>query len=61
MKREYRKRKDEILAQWTQRLADTAPWDKLSAKEVHDILREVCIKSYIEGQNVATALYKRYN
>ena len=58
MKKEYKKRKDENLAQWVERIA--AACQGRSLKEVHEMIREVSIVSYTEGTNVERELHKKY-
>lgn len=50
MKRVLRKRKDEILDSWCQRLAIEC--EGMTAKELYEVLHEVSVTSYIEGSNV---------
>ena len=47
MKKEYKKQKDENLAQWCERIA--AACQGRSLTEVLEMIREVCKTSYIEG------------
>lgn len=47
MKKEYKKRKDENLAQWVDRLAPACQGRSLT--EVHEMLSELSKTSYIEG------------
>ena len=58
MKKEYKKRKDENLSQWVERIA--AACQGRSLKEVHEMIREVSIVSYTEGTNVERELHKKY-
>ena len=47
MKKEYKKRKDENLAQWVDRLAPACQGRSLT--EVHEMLSELSKTSYIAG------------
>jgi hypothetical protein len=47
MKKEYKKRKDENLAQWVDRLAPACQGRSLT--EVHEMLSELSKESYIAG------------
>ena len=47
MKKEYRKQKGENLAQWCERIA--AACQGRSLTEVHEMISEVSMTSYIEG------------
>ena len=58
MKKEYKKQKNENLAQWVERIA--AACQGRSLKEVHEMIREVSIVSYTEGTNVERELHKKY-
>ena len=58
MQKEYKKRNDENLAQWVERIA--AACQGRSLKEVHEMIREVSIVSYTEGTNVERELHKKY-
>lgn len=49
MNKQYRKRKDETLAAWVERIA--AACQGRSLKEVHEMISEVSKTSYIEGVN----------
>ena len=51
MKKEYKKRKGETLADWVQRLAPAIQGRSLT--EVHDILHDLSVTSYIEGVHAA--------
>lgn len=57
MKKEYKKRKDENLAQWIDRLAPA--YQGRSLAEVHDMLTELSKTSYIEGVNAMNATMKK--
>lgn len=59
MKKEYKKRKDENLAQWVDRLAPACQGRSLT--EVHEMLSELSKTSYIEGCNVERELHKKYH
>ena len=58
MKKEYKKQKNENLAQWVERIA--AACQGRSLKEVHEMIREVSIVSYTKGTNVERELHKKY-
>ena len=58
MKKEYKKLKDENLAQWCERIA--AACQGRSLTEVLEMIREVCKTSYIEGANAERAISKKY-
>lgn len=58
MKKEYKKRKDENLAQWVDRLAPACQGRSLT--EVHEMLSELSKTSYIEGVHVADEINKKY-
>jgi hypothetical protein len=47
MKKEYKKKKSENLAQWCERIA--AACQGRSLQEVHEMISEVSKTSYIEG------------
>ena len=47
MKKEYKKQKGENLAQWCERIAAACQGRSLS--EVHEMIREVSVTSYIDG------------
>jgi peptidoglycan biosynthesis protein MviN/MurJ (putative lipid II flippase) len=49
MKRELRKRKDERLGQWYERIAPLCVG--MSAAQIYEVLREVSVTSYAEGSN----------
>ena len=49
MKKEYKKRKGENLAQWCKRLSDDVLWGRFEPKDINEILSEVSKTSYIQG------------
>lgn len=59
MKKEYRKRKDENLAQWVERIA--AACQGRSLKEVHEMISEVSKTSYFEGIEAEREIHKKYS
>lgn len=58
MKKEYKKRKDENLAQWVDRLAPACQGRSLT--EVHEMISEVSKTSYIEGVHAEMEISKKY-
>ena len=58
MKKEYKKRKDENLARWCERIAAACQGRSLS--EVHEMIREVSVTSYTEGVHAERAISKKY-
>ena len=58
MKKEYKKQKGENLAKWCERIAAACQGRSLS--EVHEMIREVSVTSYIEGVHVADEINKKY-
>jgi len=59
MKKEYRKKKGENLAQWCERIAAAACQGR-SLQEVHEMISEVSKTSYFEGVHVADEINKKY-
>jgi hypothetical protein len=57
MKRELKKRKDERLGQWYERIAPLCVG--MTATQLHEVLREVSITSYAEGGNAAIEIMKK--
>ena len=57
MKRELKKRKDERLGQWYERIAQLCVG--MTATQLHEVLREVSITSYAEGSNAAIEIMKK--
>ena len=58
MKKEYKKQKDENLAQWVERIA--AACQGRSLEEVHEMISEVSKTSYIDGVHAADSLNKKF-
>lgn len=58
VKKEYKKRKNENLAQWVDRLAPACQGRSLT--EVHEMLTELSKTSYIEGCHVVDDLNKKF-
>ena len=59
MKKEYKKQKGENLAQWCERIA--AACQGRSLTEVHEMISEVSMTSYIEGVLTEREINKKYN
>lgn len=59
MKRELKKRKDERLGQWYERIATLCTG--MTAAQLHEVLREVSVTSYAEGSNTAIEIMKKYS
>ena len=59
MKKEYRKRKGENLAQWCERIAAACQGRPL--EEVHEMISEVSKTSYIAGVQAERELNKKYH
>ena len=59
MKKEYKKRKDENLARWVERIA--AACQGLSLAEVHEMISEVSKTSYIEGVHAEREINAKYS
>ena len=59
MKKEYKKQKGENLAQWCERIA--AACQGRSLTEVHEMISEVSMTSYIEGVLAEREINKKYN
>ena len=57
MKRELKKRKDERLGQWYERIAPLCVG--MTATQLYEVLREVSITSYTEGSNAAIEIIKK--
>lgn len=59
MKQEYKKRKDENLAQWVERIA--AACQGRSLQEVHEMISEVSKQSYIAGVHAEREVSAKFN
>lgn len=57
MKRTLKRRKDEKLGDWCDRIAPLC--SGLSAKEMYAVLHEVSIESYIAGANVRDEIERK--
>ena len=57
MNRELKKRKDERLGQWYERIATLCVG--MTATQLYEVLREVSITSYTEGSNAAIEIMKK--
>ena len=49
MKKEYKKKKDETLGTWVERLSQDVPWQQLAQPDIREILHDVSVTSYTEG------------
>ena len=58
MNKEYKKQKDENLAQWCERIAVACQGRSLA--EVLEMIREVSVTSYTEGVHAEIAISKKY-
>ena len=58
MDKQYKKRKDETLARWVERIA--AACQGRSLKEVHEMISEVSKTSYIEGVHAEREVRAKY-
>ena len=58
MNKEYKKQKDENLAQWCERIA--AACQGRSLTEVHEMIREVSVTSYTEGVHAEREINAKY-
>lgn len=58
MKKEYKKQKNENLAQWVDRIAVACQGRSLA--EVHEMISEVSKTSYIEGVRAADDMIRKY-
>jgi hypothetical protein len=57
MNRELRKRKDENLGQWRERIATLCVG--MTAYQLQEVLHEVSVTSYTEGSNAAIEIMKK--
>ena len=53
MKKEYKKKEDETLVKWVNRLSQDVLWQRLDHHDILEILHEVSVTSYTEGVNNA--------
>ena len=49
MKKEYKKKKDETLGTWVERLSQDVLWHRLEPHDICEILHDVSVTSYTEG------------
>jgi hypothetical protein len=52
MKETYKKRDDESLMKWVDRLSKEVEWKTIAKKDIKAILQEVSARSFFEGTNV---------
>lgn len=60
MERKLKKRKSEALYEWAQRLAKHIADNRLSEKDISDILHEVSVHSYLKGIDDERELQEKY-
>ena len=53
MKKEYKKKKDETLGKWIERLSQDVLWQRLEPHDIQEILHDVSVTSYTEGVHKA--------
>lgn len=58
MKKELKKKRDETLYDWYSRLADYYAGKRMTRDELHELLREVSIRSYAEGGSMTIRALK---
>lgn len=58
MKRELKKRKDETLGEWRERIAPLCTG--MTTEQLQEVLREVSVTSYAVGSNAALEVMKEY-
>ena len=58
MKRELKKRKDETIGEWRERIAPLCTG--MTTGQLYEVLREVRVNSYIVGSNAALKVMKKY-
>ena len=57
-KKEYQKREDENLSRWCERIA--AMCCGRSLEDVHEMIREVCVTSYIDGVHAECEIREKF-
>lgn len=58
MKRELKKRKDETLSEWRERIAPLRTG--MTTEQLSEVFREVSVTSYTVGSNAALEVMKEY-
>lgn len=58
MKRELKKRKDETLCEWRERIAPLCTG--MTTEQLQEVLREVSVASYAVGSDAALEVIKKY-
>ena len=53
MKKEYKKKKDETLGKWVERLSQDVLWQRLEPNDIQEILHDVSVTSYTKGVHAA--------
>ena len=59
MKKDLKKHNEECLGDWVDRLCEYIHVNKISEKELHEILHEVSVTSYASGSNSAIEIMRR--